>query len=92
MESNTQLKSFLNAYLTLIALTISSLLLAESGLFEASLPRHIIEVIILVIVGVKVFIVAFHFMELRFSPTWLLGLMGAWTAAIVTVLSCFIIF
>ena len=92
MDSNTQLKSFLNAYLALVALTICSLFLAESGLFEASLPRPMIEVIILAIVGVKVFLVAYNFMELRFSPKWLLGLMGGWTTAIITVLSAFIMF
>lgn len=91
MEIGTQLKSFLNAYLALVSLTVCSILLAESGWFEASLSRYMIEVIILVIVGVKISLVAFNFMELRFSPKWLLGLMGTWIAAIVAVLSGFVI-
>lgn len=90
MEINTQLRSFLNAYLALVFLTLSSLLLAESGWFTAYLSRHMIEVIILVVVGVKIFVVAFNFMELRFSPKWLLGLMGAWIATVVAVLSGFV--
>ncbi len=91
MEINTQLRSFLNAYLALVLLTACSLLLAESGWFAASLSRQMIEVIILVIVGVKISLVTFNFMELRFSPKWLLGLMGGWTAVIVAVLCGFII-
>ena len=92
MEMNTQLKSHLNTYLALVFLTLCSLLLAESGWFIASLSRQMTEVIILMVVGMKIFLVAFNFMELRFSPKWLVGLMAAWIFIIVSLLSGFIIF
>ena len=92
MEMNTQLKSHLNTYLALVFLTLCSLLLAESGWFIASLSRQMTEVIILMVVGMKIFLVAFNFMELRFSPKWLLSLMGTWIITIVALLSGFVVF
>ena len=91
MEVSIHLKTLLNTYLVLVLLTVCSLLLAESGCLSVSLPSYVVEAVILLIVGMKVFLLALNFMELRFSPKWLLGLMGCWTAAIVTVLSGFII-
>jgi heme/copper-type cytochrome/quinol oxidase subunit 4 len=91
MEMNRELRSFLNVYLGLVLLTVCSLLLADSGLFAASISRHMNEIFILVIAGVKIFLVSNYFMELRFSPKWLRGLMAGWICLLTAVLVAFVI-
>jgi heme/copper-type cytochrome/quinol oxidase subunit 4 len=90
MESSGQLRTFSNVYIGLVSLTACSLLVAESGLFAAVLARHTAEAIIVVTAGAKISLVALYFMELRFSPKWLLGMMVGWTAALAIVLCAFV--
>ena len=91
MEMNRELRSFLNVYLGLVLLTVCSLLLADSGSFAASISRHMNEIFVLVIAGVKIFLVSNYFMELRFSPKWLRGLMAGWICLLTAVLVAFVI-
>ncbi len=91
MENDDHLRSLQNTYLGLIFLTACSMLIGEAGILAASLSRPPIEAILLVLASVKIALVSLNFMELRFAPKWLVGLMAGWICLLTAILVAFVI-
>ncbi len=73
------------AFAVLVGITLVSSLVAESSWVAVRAPGTVTEVLVIVLAGVKMHIVAEHFMELKSAPAWLRGLMTGWIAGVLAI-------
>ena len=73
-------------FLTLLAITITTAMFADSRLFVALGLTDQLQYGFIVLATVKIYLITEYFMELRYAPTWLRALMNFWIVSLMMIL------